>query len=98
MHVVAAIIQESGRFLLARRAPHRPDAGFWEFPGGKVSPEESPQAALARELHEELSVEALVGPLFLEWREDERFFQGYLAQILSGQPQLSDHDELRWLA
>jgi 8-oxo-dGTP diphosphatase len=55
--VVAAVLtQPDGRVLLARRPPGKVYAGYWEFPGGKVEPGEALQAALARELHEELGI------------------------------------------
>lgn len=55
--VVAAVItDQAGKVLLARRPPHKHLALKWEFPGGKVEPGEGPEAALARELHEELGV------------------------------------------
>jgi 8-oxo-dGTP diphosphatase len=56
--VVAAVIERpDGSFLLAQRPEGKVYAGYWEFPGGKVEPGESPEAALRRELHEELGVE-----------------------------------------
>ena len=58
--VAAALVGRDGRVLLQRRAPGRQMAGLWEFPGGKVEPGEVPEAALARELGEELGIE--VGP------------------------------------
>ena len=62
IHVVAGVIRDArGRILLARRTEGRDLAGLWEFPGGKVEPDESPEAALARELREELGIEASVG-------------------------------------
>lgn len=62
LHVVAAVIHDDrGRVLLAQRPPGKPHAGYWEFPGGKVESGESPQAALARELHEELGIQARIG-------------------------------------
>lgn len=62
MHVVAGVLRDArGRILLARRTAGRELAGLWEFPGGKVEPGETPEAALIRELREELSVEATVG-------------------------------------
>ncbi len=55
--VVAAVIQQlDGRFLLAQRPPGKAYAGYWEFPGGKVEDGELPQAALKRELQEELGI------------------------------------------
>ena len=57
VHVVAGVITDPrGRILLARRTEGRDLAGLWEFPGGKVDPGESPELALARELHEELGI------------------------------------------
>jgi len=62
IHVVAGVIRDArGRILLARRTEGRDLAGLWEFPGGKVEPGESAEAALVRELHEELGIEARVG-------------------------------------
>jgi 8-oxo-dGTP diphosphatase len=51
-----ALIDADGRVLLAKRPPGRPLAGLWEFPGGKVEPGETPEAALVRELDEELGI------------------------------------------
>jgi 8-oxo-dGTP diphosphatase len=63
IEVVAAVIADArGRVLLARRTEGRDLAGLWEFPGGKREPGETPEAALARELHEELGIVAEVGP------------------------------------
>ena len=52
-----ALIDSDGRVLLARRPQGKEMAGLWEFPGGKVEPGETPEAALIRELHEELGIE-----------------------------------------
>jgi 8-oxo-dGTP diphosphatase len=52
-----ALIDVDGRVLLAQRPPGKSLAGLWEFPGGKVEPGETPEAALIRELHEELGIE-----------------------------------------
>ncbi len=52
-----ALIDADGRVLLARRPEGKPMAGLWEFPGGKVKPGETPEAALARELKEELGID-----------------------------------------
>lgn len=52
-----ALIDADGRILLAQRPEGKTMAGLWEFPGGKVEPGETPEAALVRELHEELGIE-----------------------------------------
>jgi 8-oxo-dGTP diphosphatase len=52
-----ALIDPDGRVLLAQRPEGKSMAGMWEFPGGKVEPGETPEAALIRELHEELGIE-----------------------------------------
>ena len=53
----AALIDPDGRVLLAQRPEGKSMADLWEFPGGKVEPGETPEAALIRELHEELGIE-----------------------------------------
>lgn len=52
-----ALVDADGRVLLAQRPEGKSLAGMWEFPGGKVEPGETPEAALIRELHEELGIE-----------------------------------------
>ncbi|WP_022661924.1 (deoxy)nucleoside triphosphate pyrophosphohydrolase [Paucidesulfovibrio longus] len=56
IHVVAAVIWQDGRYLAVERPDHGPWAGWWEFPGGKIEPGEAREAALARELKEELNI------------------------------------------
>ena len=61
-----ALIDTDGRVLIAQRPPGKPMAGLWEFPGGKVIPDERPEDALIRELKEELGIivkEACLAPL-----------------------------------
>lgn len=54
---VGILLQADGRFLLAQRPVGKPYAGYWEFPGGKLEAGESVEAALARELEEELGID-----------------------------------------
>ena len=62
VEVVAGVLQDArGRILLARRTEGRDLAGLWEFPGGKREPGETSEAALTRELHEELGIEIELG-------------------------------------
>ena len=55
--VACALVDADGRVLVAERPADKPMAGLWEFPGGKIEPSETPEAALIRELKEELSIE-----------------------------------------
>lgn len=67
IHVVAGVITDArGRILLNRRTENRDMAGLWEFPGGKREPGESSEQALARELHEELGIEAEIGDWLMD--------------------------------
>lgn len=67
IHVVAAVITDPrGRILLARRGDGRDLAGLWEFPGGKQEPGETSEAALIRELQEELAITVQVGASLMQ--------------------------------
>ncbi len=60
--VVAAVIEKAGRILIGQRKNGTRHGLKWEFPGGKVEKGETPREALARELREELEIEAVIGP------------------------------------
>ena len=101
--VVAAAIVENGRVLLARRTTPPHLAGSWELPGGKVEPGETEEAALVREIREELGVAIVVtGPVGAQPLPGIGTLRAYLARIDPDpagprQPQLLDHhDELMW--
>jgi 8-oxo-dGTP diphosphatase len=97
--VAAAVLTRAdGAVLIARRRPGGPHGGLWEFPGGKVEPGETPEQCLARELREELGVEAAVGPFLAAGSDGVIELLGYRARILAGEPALSDHDALAWVA
>ncbi|MFE9027071.1 (deoxy)nucleoside triphosphate pyrophosphohydrolase [Streptomyces iakyrus] len=100
--VVGAALVEDGRLLAARRSAPAELAGRWELPGGKVEPGETADAALARELREELGVDAEVdGRVPGEWPLSEPYvLHVWTARLRPGSapPEpLQDHDELRWL-
>jgi 8-oxo-dGTP diphosphatase len=74
--VAVALVDADGRVLLARRPPGKAMAGLWEFPGGKVHEGEAPEAALIRELKEELGIdvaEACLAPLTFASHRYDRF-------------------------
>jgi 8-oxo-dGTP diphosphatase len=60
--VVAGLIVVEAKFLICQRTRHQPFPLKWEFPGGKIEPGEHPEAALVRELEEELGILAEIGP------------------------------------
>lgn len=62
--VTAAVIFDGHRVLLTRRPENKRHPGYWEFPGGKVEPGESPEQSLVREMREELDVSVKVGDIF----------------------------------
>ena len=105
--VAAAIVDDldNPRCLLAARRNAPPAmAGFWEFPGGKVEPDEDPVEALHRELDEELGVTVRLGREIRPEAADAwplalgTIMRLWLARIAEGTPTpLEDHDEVRWL-
>ncbi len=97
--VVAALIEDQGKVLIARRATGTL-AGKWEFPGGKVLPNESNQDGLAREIREELQIQIVVGHAVksVAFNIEEKAFElhGYLAKISAGEISLVEHDRSAW--
>lgn len=68
LNVVAAVIEKRGLILICQRKAGQHHAGKWEFPGGKVEPEEDFTAALKRELWEELGISATIGEEIVRYR------------------------------
>jgi 8-oxo-dGTP diphosphatase len=100
--VVGAALFDGGHLLAARRSAPPELAGRWELPGGKVEQGETPEAALVRELREELGIAAEpVERVPGEWPLKPPYvLRVWTARLLpgSGGPRpLQDHDELRWL-
>jgi 8-oxo-dGTP diphosphatase len=99
--VVGAVIVRDGTILCAQRGPGSL-AGMWEFPGGKVEPGEAPQSALQREIDEELLCEVAVGAHVATTTHEYDFglvtLTTYYCDLLSGEPVLTEHAEVRWLA
>lgn len=99
--VTAAVIQREGKILIARRKGGDRFGGLWEFPGGKVEADESPEECLRRELREELGVEAEVRELLVASRYDYGDFDvellAYRVDVLAEDFYLNDHDEIRWV-
>jgi 8-oxo-dGTP diphosphatase len=101
--VAVALIDAEDRVLVQQRPPGKPMAGLWEFPGGKVEPGEAPQAALVRELAEELGIdvasEALTPATFASEPLGERHLVLllFVARAWSGEPVAHHASALRWV-
>lgn len=99
MLVVAAVILREGRVLLTQRMENSHLALRWEFPGGKVEESESPREALARELAEELGVEAEIGePFAFNWHDygDKRVLLLTYRASYEGTPRLLGCRDMGW--
>ena len=100
--VVVAVIERDGRILIAQRSRTAQHPLKWEFPGGKVEPDETPETAIVRELNEELAIRAKVGP---EIGRYEFQYQGrwpimlmfYRVTEFSGEPQNMDFEQILWV-
>ena len=99
--VTAAIILKGSEILIARRAPNKHLAGFWEFPGGKIEEGETPQECLKRELQEELGIVVNVGAFFMQnehhYGDKIIVLKAYECEHISGNIVLSDHDQVKWV-
>lgn len=101
--VAVALIDGEGRVLVQRRPEGRPMAGLWEFPGGKVEPGELPEAALIREIGEELGVElardSLAPAIFASEGLGARhlLLLLYLSREWDGEPEARHASALQWL-
>lgn len=99
--VVAAVIEENGRFLVTRRQHGVHLAGMWEFPGGKIDPDETHEQALRREIREELETDIDVHELVfdIEHTYPERTVALFFYRCaLKGTPRPLLGQEMRWAA
>ena len=98
--VVAAIIRK-GNMVFATQRGYGPCKDWWEFPGGKIEAGETPEAALSREIREELKAEILVGDYIdtveYDYPEFHLSMRCYWATIEKGKPVLLEHEAARWL-
>lgn len=99
--IAAALIWKCGKVLAGLRPEQGSLGGYWEFPGGKLEPGETPEQCVVRECREELSVEirltGLFGRVFYEYDEPfELYF--FNAELAGGKIKRNSHTELRWVS
>ncbi|GGF01092.1 NTP pyrophosphohydrolase [Aliidongia dinghuensis] len=98
-----ALVDADGRVLIARRPPGKSMAGLWEFPGGKVEPGETPEAALIRELKEELGIdtkESCLAPFTFASHGYEKFhllMPLYVCRRWTGNVTAHEGQEFAWV-
>lgn len=100
MIVVAAVIEHDGRFLVTRRQHGVHLAGMWEFPGGKIDPDETHEEALRREIREELDADVAVHDLLcdVEHAYPERTVALFFYRCtLRGEPRPLLGQDMRWV-
>jgi 8-oxo-dGTP diphosphatase len=99
--VVAAVIKQDDKILIARRKKGKHLELKWEYPGGKLENEEKEDAALKRELREEFSIEATIGGYltesFYEYGSVNINLKAYLVESFLGDFKLVDHDKIEWI-
>lgn len=99
--VVTGLIRKNGKVLVGQRPLGHSLAGQWEFPGGKIEKGESPEAALIRELNEELGIEAEVGTLKLagthSYGDTGIIVLFFEVLFWKGEPKAKHHMDLRWV-
>jgi 8-oxo-dGTP diphosphatase len=101
--LASALVDIDGRVLITRRPPGKPMAGLWEFPGGKLDPGETPEAAIIREMDEELGVnitDSCLAPLTFASHDYPKF---HLLMVLfvcrrwTGTPVPREDQHLKWV-
>ena len=102
VHVVVAVISDTnGQLLVARRPDNVMLGGLWEFPGGKVDPDETHEQALHREIREELGVTVTIRSPFMQIKHAYSHFKvhlhAYLCNLVGGEPVPRASSEIRWV-
>lgn len=99
--VVCGLIFRDGRILICRRASNKSLAGYWEFPGGKIEPNESMEDCIRRELFEELNMTVEVDSYFMTVRHSYDTFDielmAYICEFKLSSFTMTDHDRFEWV-
>jgi mutator protein MutT len=99
--VAIGILVDHGRVLICKRKAGEPFGGYWEFPGGKCEPDESPAHCVAREIREELELQVrpthALAPIEHDYSDRTVTIYPFLCQIESGTPRAVSAAEFRWV-
>lgn len=100
IEVVAAVIRDGGRILATERG-YGDFKGDWEFPGGKMEPGETPEAAVVREIEEELRVTvrptAFIETVEYDYPTFHLTMHCFMCEVVSGEITLTEHLAMKWL-
>lgn len=100
IEVVAAVIRDGGRILATERG-YGDFKGGWEFPGGKMEPGETPEAAVVREIEEELRVTvrptAFIETVEYDYSTFHLTMHCFMCEVVSGEITLTEHLAMKWL-
>lgn len=101
IEVVAGVIYNDNKFLIAQRNFNKDQGGLWEFPGGKVESGETYQEALKREIKEEfnadIEVEQYIGENIHHYPEKDIKLIFLKARLLNDKIELNEHEDFRWI-
>ena len=101
INVVAAVIRDGDRIFATQRG-YGKYKDYWEFPGGKIEENETPEEALKREIREELDTEISVGELIetieYDYPEFHLNMKCFWAKVVSGSLSLKEHEAAKWLS
>ena len=98
---VGIVINDKDQFLISKRPSHKFKGGYWEFPGGKIEPEEESEAALIRELKEEVGITVLKCEQFMELHHHENNRETklviFIVRNFEGVAVPLENQEIRWI-
>ncbi len=101
VHAVAGLVMRDGKLLVAERPEGKPYSGFWEFPGGKIEADESGDAAIRRELQEELGIDVIQADRWFEhlhaYPDKTVLLELWRVTEFSGEPEGRENQVLRWV-